>query len=171
VQVVQVVWLYYCFEIFSTSDSAQYPLVNFNVCTMSAEPKEGSANAFARLMRPQTSSDSITLPAIISLIDGSPEDSTATDTCPDYSSAYIVKANSSSCPSKLGPDNHLRKDVEELQALGFRWLSMKRAIGVDEAGDRPSDSIGGPWPSRAFHAHWRTCVHASCALHLYAPAL
>ncbi len=60
---------------------------------MSAEPKECSANAFARLMRPQTASDSITSPAIISLIDGSPEDSTATDTCPDYSSAYIVKAN------------------------------------------------------------------------------
>ena len=65
---------------------------------MSAGPQEGSANAFARLMRPQTSSDSITYPTIIIINDGSHEGSTASGTCPDYSLAYIVKANSSSFP-------------------------------------------------------------------------
>ena len=68
---------------------------------MSAEPQEGSANAFARLMRPQTTSHSITSPTIIRINDGSSEGSTATDTCPDFSSAYIVKPNSSSCPSQF----------------------------------------------------------------------
>ena len=77
------------------------PLVNFNVCRMSAEPQGGSANAFARLMRAPTSGASTTSPIIISGNDGSREGPIATDTCPDYSSAYIVKANSSSCPSQL----------------------------------------------------------------------
>ena len=74
---------------------------SITTCAMSAEPQEGSANAFARLMRPQTTSHSITSPTIIRINDGSSEGSTATDTCPDFSSAYIVKPNSSSCPSQF----------------------------------------------------------------------
>jgi hypothetical protein len=68
---------------------------------MSAEPIEGSANAFDRLMRPQTSSASIISPTAVINIDGSDEGSMATEICPDFSSAYIVKANSSSCASQM----------------------------------------------------------------------
>ena len=65
-----------------------------------AEPQEGSANAFAIMMRPHTSGASIISPSSIGRNDGSLEDSIATDTCPDFSSAYIIKANSSSLPSQ-----------------------------------------------------------------------
>ena len=68
---------------------------------MSAEPKDGSANAFVRMMRQQTSDASIDLTSAAITIDGSLEDSLTTDICPDFSSAYIVKANSSSCPSQM----------------------------------------------------------------------
>ena len=68
--------------------------------SMSAELQEGSANAFVRLMRPQAASAPIILPTPVIIIDGSLEGSMTTDTCPDFSSAYIVKANSSSCPSQ-----------------------------------------------------------------------
>ena len=66
-----------------------------------AEPQEGSADAFSIMMRPLTSDDSIISPASIGRNDGSLEDPMATDTCPDFSSAYIVKANSSSLPSQM----------------------------------------------------------------------
>lgn len=68
---------------------------------MSAEPQQGSANAFARLMHPQNSSVSIISPTIITSDDGSSNGSMATATCPDFSSGYIVKANSSSCPAQM----------------------------------------------------------------------
>ena len=68
---------------------------------MSAVPQEGSANAFARMMRPQASGASIISPTVIEINDGSLHGSVITDTCPDFSSAYIVKANSSSCPSQM----------------------------------------------------------------------
>jgi hypothetical protein len=59
-------------------------------------------------MRPQTISAPIALPTIISIDDGSSQGLTATDKCPDFSSAYIVKANSSSFPSQINSvEEHL----------------------------------------------------------------
>ena len=68
---------------------------------MSAEQVQGSANAFARMMLLQTSSASIISPTTIIINDGSLDGSiSAADTCPNFSSAYIVVGNSSSCASQ-----------------------------------------------------------------------
>jgi hypothetical protein len=70
------------------------------------EAQEGSADAFAIMMRPLTSDASIISPASIGRNDGSLEDpmsglQLSLHTCQDFSSAYIVKANSSSLPSQM----------------------------------------------------------------------
>jgi hypothetical protein len=91
--------IFFFFFILSLDFSAHWSTKNNAM--PAAEPQEGSADAFSIMMRPLTSDDSIISPASIGRNDGSLEDPMATDTCPDFSSAYIVKANSSSLPSQM----------------------------------------------------------------------
>jgi len=67
---------------------------------MAQQPQRENADAFSILMRPQPFLASIISETSIVSNDGSLEDSMVTDACPDFSSVYIVKANTSSCPSQ-----------------------------------------------------------------------
>ena len=69
-------------------------------CAMAQQPQRENADAFSILMRPQPSLASIISETSIVSNDGSLEDSMVTDACPDFRSVYIVKANTSSCPSQ-----------------------------------------------------------------------